>query len=197
MKKLLFIFIIGNFLFAQGNLLWKKEGSALPSNGSSWSSPLIMNNKIFWAGQDKGFAALSIETGDIVWIDTLNFYNGTYDSPVGYLGKIFISRNDYSNTSARSLLALDAETGNVLWQKNNFYTANRSSKPIGQDGLLYAASDDTLYCFNINDGSVVWQKKGKYSNLLIDYNGLRLVAARSDSAVIEIIYRSNGDGDIY
>ena len=193
MKKLLFILLVGNFLFAQGELIWKKDAGELPSGGSSWSTPLIMNNKIYWAGQDKGLAALDAETGDIVWIDTLNLYNGTYDNPVGYAGKIFISRNDYMNSSSRSLLALDAETGNLIWQKDNFYAANRSAKPIGEDGKLYAASDDTLFCFDINDGSVVWRKAGRYSNLLIDYNGVRLFAARSDSAKIEVMYRHNGE----
>ena len=72
MKKLLFILLVGNFLFAQGELIWKKDAGELPSGGSSWSTPLIMNNKIYWAGQDKGLAALNAETGDIVWIDTLN-----------------------------------------------------------------------------------------------------------------------------
>lgn len=192
MKKFVLVFMISNFLFAQGDLLWKKEGTELPSSGTSWSTPLIMNNKIFWAGQDKGLVALNAETGDIVWADTLNFNNGTYDSPVGYAGKIFISKNNYINPSERSLLALDAETGNIIWQKNNFYTSNRSSKPIHESGNLYAATNDTLYCFDINDGTVIWQKAGKYSNMLIDYNGLRLFAARSDSAIIEVMYCNDG-----
>lgn len=174
------------------NLIWKKEGNELPGGGYSWSTPLIMNNKLFWAGQDKGFAALDAESGNIIWTDTLNFYNGTYDTPVGYEGKIFISRNDYVNHSERSLIALDAETGNVVWQKNNFYTVNRSSKPIGEDGKLYAASNDTLYCFGIDDGNVVWKKAGQYGNLLINYNGEHLYAAKSDSAKIDVLYRQNG-----
>ncbi len=193
MKKLFLLFFIGNLVLAQGNLLWKKDGNELPSGATTWSTPLIMSNKLFWAGQDKGFVAMDTETGSILWNDTVNFANGTYDSPVGFAGKIFISTNNYTDPSAKKLLALDAETGNILWQKNNFYTSNRSSKPITEDGKLYAASSDTLYCFDVNNGNVVWQKAGKYSNLLIDYNGLRLFAARSDSAKIEVMYRHNGE----
>ncbi|MDQ7816804.1 MAG: PQQ-binding-like beta-propeller repeat protein [Melioribacteraceae bacterium] len=198
MKKFLIIFFIGNLLLAQGNFLWNKSGTEFPAGGSSWSSPLLMNNKIFWAGQDKGLAALNAETGAILWIDTLNFMNGTYDSPVGYEGKVFISRNNYADQSARSLLALDAETGTIIWQKNNFYTSNRSAKPIaaeplGQGGKLFAASNDTLYCFNIRNGNIVWKKAGNYSNLLIDYNGMRLIAAKGNAATIEVFYPHNGE----
>ncbi|MBN1302656.1 MAG: PQQ-binding-like beta-propeller repeat protein [Melioribacteraceae bacterium] len=180
------------------DLLWKRDGSELPGGGYTWSTPLIMENKVFWAGQDFGFAAFDAETGDTLWIDTLNFYNGTYDSPAGYDGKVFVTRNDYMNHSARSLLALDANTGEVIWQKNNFSVLNRSAKPIvagvGDSGTrLYAATDDTLYCLTADSGTVVWKKAGKYSNLLADYNSVRLIAARSDQASIELLYLHNGE----
>ena len=197
MRKYLLVFIVTNLLFAQGNVMWQKDGSELPSGGTSWSTPLIMNGKIFWAGQDKGFVALDALTGNVIWTDTLNFYNGTYDSPVGYDGKIFISRNDYLNPASKSLLAINAENGSIIWQKNNFYTCNRSNKPIAIEpqhlgDYLYAASVDTLFCFNTDKGEVIWQKAGQYSNLSVDYHGLRLFAARSDSAKIEVISRVDG-----
>lgn len=182
-----------NLSSSESNLVWNKTGDELPGGGTSWSTPLIMDNKLFWAGQDKGFVAMNAETGAILWKDTINFANGTYDSPVGFKGKVFISTNSFSDPLSKKLLALDAADGNILWQKNNFYTSNRSSKPITEDGKLYAASNDTLYCFDISNGNVIWQKAGKYSNMLIDYNGMRLFAARSDLAKIEVFYPHNGE----
>ncbi|MGD8777551.1 MAG: PQQ-binding-like beta-propeller repeat protein [Ignavibacteria bacterium] len=193
MRYILLFFFIIQFTFAQGNLIWQKSSNELPANGYSWSTPLIMDHKLFWAGQDKAFAALDEATGDILWVDSVNFRNGTYDSPVGFEGKVFISRDSWSDPANKGLLALAAETGAIIWQKQNVTVSNRSSKPIDiVSKTIFVACTDTLYCLAIDDGTVVWSKAGKYSNLLIDYNGTKLFASRKDSAMIEVL--SLGDG---
>ena len=195
MRILLLLFFIAEIASAQGNILWQKLNNELPASGYSWSTPLIMDRNIFWAGQDKAFAALDEATGDILWVDSLNFPNGTYDSPVGYDGKVFLGKgSEWSDVEQIGFYALDAKNGNVIWNKPGLYVANRSSKPINQDSeTIFLASGDTLFCLSINDGSEVWKKAGDYSNLLLDNNGTRLFATRSDVETIEVLQPNSGE----
>ncbi|MBU2491942.1 MAG: PQQ-binding-like beta-propeller repeat protein [Bacteroidetes bacterium] len=195
MRYILILILVAKITLAQGGIIWQKLNTELPANGFSWSTPLIMDHKLFWAGQDKAFAALDEITGSIIWIDSVNFPLGTYDSPVGFEGKVFISKGDaWSDPGQNALYALDAETGNIVWQKPGLTIFNRSSKPIHTSHeTIFIASTDTLYCLNINDGSVVWKKDGLFSNLLIDNSGTRLFASRRESAMVEVLNPLNGE----
>lgn len=193
MKKLLILIFISGMAFAQDNLVWKLEGPKLPGYGYSWSTPLIMDNILFWAGQDKGFAAVDASTGSIKWVDTVNFYNGTYDSPVGYDGAIFIQRNDYMDNTKTALLALSASDGQILWQKNQMSLVERAAKPISiLNKSIYIVSTDTLFCLDINNGSTVWKIGRDYNNVLIDYADKNLYAIRRDSTVLEVLDNKTG-----
>ena len=50
MKKILLLLFICQISFAQGDLIWKKDGTQLPASGYSWSTPLILDNMLFWMG---------------------------------------------------------------------------------------------------------------------------------------------------
>lgn len=194
MRYILLFTLIAKITLAQGSLIWQKSNTELPANGYSWSTPLIMDHKLIWAGQDKAIAALDEATGDILWVDSVNFPMGTYDSPVGFDGKAFIGKGyDWDEIDDKAFFALDVETGNIVWKKTGFAVAERSSKPIDKTSkTIFVACADTLYCLNINDGSVVWQKAAKYSNLLLDNDGTRLFASRRDTPLIEVLNSSNG-----
>ena len=136
---------------------------------------------------------MEAQSGETLWMDTLNFPLGSYDSPVGYKGKVFIGRNDWSEPANNGLLALDAQTGNILWQKLGIQIVDRSSKPISKGNeTIFIASSDTLYCLKITDGEEVWKKAGKYTNLLIDYGDKNLYASRQDSAKLEVLTLNSG-----
>ncbi len=193
MKKTILLFFISSLIFGQGTLLWKVTGENLPAEGYSWSSPLILDGKLIWTGQDKGMAAIDAETGDILWTDTTILPLGTYDDPVGINGIVIISKSDYSNDSNSCVLAFDAASGNVLWQVCNVKHVNRSAKPISiKNNSVYFASTDTLWSMNVETGEVNWKKGGKYGNLLINCDDTYLIAARSDTGMIEKLELSSG-----
>ena len=197
-KTLLYLIVLAVMqisMYSQaGNFLGQISPDSLTGQGYTWSTPLIMDGNLYWAGQDQGLMAFDLEAGELMWFDTLNFRNGTYDSPVGYDGKVFIGKKDYFDLNNYALLALDAETGNVIWQKSGFmFYNNQSNKPIDPEAnTIFAASTDSLFCFNIDDGSIVWQDSGEYKQLILDYENSTLYAARADSAKIEIINSATG-----
>ena len=194
MKKVLLLIFISQFVFAQGSLVWKKEGAQLPGDGYSWSTPLIMDNMLFWVGQDKGIAAMNAQSGEIAWTDTTNFPYGSYDSPAGYNGMIFIGRPDWNNSENSGLLALDANTGNIVWQKLGMLNVERALKPISKNKeTIFVAFIDSLFCLKISDGTKIWSRAGHYNNLLLDYKGENIYAVRSDSVKLEALSETTGD----
>ena len=194
MRSILLFLFMTQLAFSQGNILWQKSYYELPANGYSWSTPLIMDGKIIWVGQDKAIVAMEESTGNILWADSTNFPQGTYDSPVGYNGTFYIGKgSEWSDQSQISFYAMEAEDGNIVWQKPGLVVSNRSSKPINTNTeTIFIASSDALYCLSTKDGSEVWTKTGLYSNVILDNEGTRLFATKSDAPVVEVLQASDG-----
>lgn len=91
------------------------------------------------------------------WDDPLNLDLMTYDrtfEPIVVDGRLFIGFNDRDK-----LLALDADTGKVLW--SYFAEGPVRLPPVGFHGKVYFCSDDGfLYCVKADDGQLVWKFRG-------------------------------------
>lgn len=193
MKKILLILFIANFVFAQGEILWQKSKHELPGDGYTWSTPLVIDGKLVWAGQDKSITTFNAHTGEIIWVDSVNFSSGSYDSPVGYEGKAFLSNKNYNDDTKKGFYALNVEDGSVVWKVDMLNYNDRCFKPISiANNTIHLAGQDTLYALDIDDGSIKWQMPGKYKSLLIDNDDTRLFAGRSDTAIVEVISLTDG-----
>lgn len=89
-----------------------------------------------------------------VWDDTLNNDLMTYDKilePVVFDKRMYVGFND-----ADKLLALDTETGKMLW---TFYTEGPIRfSPVATESRVYLVSDDGfLYCLDSETGQLVWK----------------------------------------
>jgi outer membrane protein assembly factor BamB len=107
-------------------------------------------------GQNHAVAyALDEASGSILWgpidLSDTGRSDPTYDS-----GRIFVM------TFSAHLLALDASTGAVLWNKampDGQYLAD--APPTAANGTVYAAASGfggTLYAFRETDGSLIWSQ---------------------------------------
>ncbi len=98
--------------------------------------------------------------------------NGGYSGPAVADGRVFVL--DYVETEARvmngteRLLALDEETGEVLWTHEwattyrmlmfTYATGPRATPTVDGDRVYVAGSTGRIFCLNTETGAVIWDK---------------------------------------
>jgi outer membrane protein assembly factor BamB len=98
--------------------------------------------------------------------------NGGYSGPAVADGRVFVL--DYVETEARvmngteRLLALDEETGAVLWSHEwattyrmlmfTYATGPRATPTVDGDRVYVTGSTGLIFCLNAETGAVIWQK---------------------------------------
>lgn len=130
-----------------GNIMWRFE-----TGGEVWSSPSYNGDQIF-IGSDDGFIYCLDIDGKLHWKTKLN-------------GKIRSSSPCLSFDEDRipsvligtfdgGMFCLNQSTGTITWSK-------RISKPVMaspatiNDRVIFATSDRKIYCFQVKDGSWIW-----------------------------------------
>lgn len=148
-----------------GQFLWKYQ----TQSSISHSKPLIAQNKIF-IGDDAGFLyAISASDGNLVWQTKVVNDGEIHASPAYADGKVFITtegdaRYYESPQNPSSVLALNPETGEILWTFAIDYMLDRvnliHSTPAVSDGALFVGSENGwFYALSANDGSLIWEKE--------------------------------------
>lgn len=113
-----------------GNLKWDFDGV----KGFVVTTPLLYNNKIYFGSWGTEFYALDAETGSLKWKWNNGSSNRMFSPaacyPVATGGKVFIVAPD------RYMTVFDAETGNVIWRKNDPDNIVRESIGLSKDSTL-------------------------------------------------------------
>lgn len=91
----------------------------------------------------------------------------------------------YSTTDGGILRALKADTGQLRWQGKTGELAG--GKPVIENGIVYAGSQNTVYAFKASDGTLLWSAPG------YNPNTGPLVA---DGKVFVDSYRNEPDGSV-
>lgn len=124
-----------------GKMKWDFEGV----KGFVVATPLFYANKIYFGSWGTEFYALDAATGVLVWKWNNGSSNRMFSPaacyPVATGGKIFIVAPD------RYMTVFDAETGNVIWRKND--PGNRVRESIG------LSKDSTLIYSKTMDGELI------------------------------------------
>src|SRR5688572_12179148 len=113
-----------------GNLKWDFDDV----KGFVVTTPLFYNNKIYFGSWGTEFYALDAETGSLKWKWNNGSPNRMFSPaacyPVATGGKVFIVAPD------RYMTVFDAETGNVIWRKNDPDNKVRESIGLSKDSSL-------------------------------------------------------------
>ncbi len=116
-----------------GKLKWEYD----EVKGFVVTTPLFYNNKIYFGSWGTEFYCLDAGTGAPIWKWNNGSSNRMFSPaacyPVATGGKVFIVAPD------RYMTAFDAETGNVLWRKNDPDNKVRESMGLSKDSLLVYA----------------------------------------------------------
>src|SRR3990172_602297 len=140
---------------------WQKvdEGAWDPAKHSTtlvegiYSDPVVNNDMIYY-GTRNVFISREIVQGHLKWDNkSVKSYSGF---PSFYDKYIFTQSMDYSKNRFM-LYCLDADTGAVVWS-NRINKPVQIFSPVVYQRRVYLASGSVMHCFNLDDGSKLWDK---------------------------------------
>lgn len=138
---------------ADGKTLWRK---AYPSKAGTWgasSTPCLVEGRLYVIGGKGTAYCLQADTGEEVWQTELK--QGNVSSSFTHLdGKLFIA--------ARRLVALEAQSGKLLWEQKAV-AGNDSSPVVWQQGgkaYIICGGKRKISCIDPGTGEVLWSTKG-------------------------------------
>lgn len=128
------------------------------TNGDVFSSPAVVDGKVYVGSADKNLYCLNAFTGQKVWNFTIGYY--LRSSPAVAGGKVFTGADD------GYFYCVDANTGTQVWKTfggglfPNLLDVNeadaRSSPVIVSDRMYCGALDGKVYCLNVASGNTLW-----------------------------------------
>jgi eukaryotic-like serine/threonine-protein kinase len=131
---------------------------AYQTGGDVFSSPAIVDGRVFFGSKDKNIYCLDAFTGQKIWNFTTGFY--VRSSQAVYGGRVYTGSDD------GFFYGLDANTGAQIWKTAtggiypnllNPGEAKAFSSPIIVNNMIYCGSRDAyLYCLSL-DGRVQWK----------------------------------------
>lgn len=163
------------------NQIWFKsyEEDLNTSMISMFTSPVTSNGKLYITGdfvdseQEKWgciILALNQSNGSLIWkkeipINTNAIYGFQgFHSPAVYEGKIFTVVGCFFTFMSRSkIVALDENTGDILWEKTFFGSSYYQSVTVDEGkvfvcGVMTLCPISWLYVFDANNGDLIWRK---------------------------------------
>ncbi len=140
---------------------WSKDLSAFKLinvyEPQEFSSPVIADNVLYTGASGKGFYAIGLDTGSVIW---------SFDADAAIEAAPTVAGDMVCfGSSAGVLRCLDKKNGNPLWR---FQAKSEIlSSPIISDGRVYfSASDDRIYALSASDGSKQWvYTRGTYQTV--------------------------------
>lgn len=121
-----------------------------------------INNLIYFAAQkhyednDKLFA-IDASDGQLIW--EFDFQSKTDVSGICAENKTLFCKD-----ANGIVYALDAKTGHLLWKKELLEKRNSGlSNPSLHNGIIYIASDKTIYAINSKNGNIKWEYAYQHS----------------------------------
>ncbi|KUO41509.1 MAG: hypothetical protein AVW06_01385 [Hadesarchaea archaeon DG-33-1] len=123
------------------NLVWSfRTGSYI------FSSPAVMNGKVYVGAYDRRVYCLDAENGENIW--SFETDGAIYSSPAVVNGKVYVGSRDHK------VYCLNAENGESIW---SFTTdADVDSSPAIFNGKVYVGSYPRVYCLNAENGENIW-----------------------------------------
>jgi outer membrane protein assembly factor BamB len=131
-----------------GKVLWKNSQESL---GYLAADSSIVTAVVPFQKHNTGLIAIRASTGKILWryqVNSKTIYNA-FTSPV-------VSDSVICWTSGNRIELINKNNGKNRWQRILSKRGN-VSRPFVDGGIIYAASDDAVFCFSLNN-KIIWKK---------------------------------------
>jgi outer membrane protein assembly factor BamB len=93
--------------------------------------------------------AFNLQTREVEWVKTdLDLHGTPYH--------LIIERDMIIAPSSLSVFAMDVNTGDMIWQRDDIYYTNRTGAKVVGELLFLTNNFDDTYGLNIRNGSTVW-----------------------------------------
>lgn len=123
---------------------------------SDYSWPTIGNDATnYWVGRDGYFYALDQDDGSILWTWDPRGCGVTNVPPVQN-GKVFIEADTATDYHYGQFAAVDADTGDELWQFGTIPLAQGGSQAISGNTIFTPGGDGALWALDVNTAQVQW-----------------------------------------
>lgn len=164
---------------ASGNSLWSYASTVPPLSLRGASRPLIDQGRVFAGFANGKLAALSLESGEVLWEVTVGVPEGRSElermvdidsSPVLVDGVI------YAAAYQARLAALTSVAGSVLWSRE---LSTAQDMAPDSDALYLAQDDGKVFAISRRSGAVLWQQDklaGRVITAPVMYRGTLYVA---------------------
>lgn len=154
------------------------------------ASPIVYDGKVYTLDAEGLVAAFSTNGGSVVW--RVSTTPKDEKGRKGFGGGIAAENGRiYAATGYGTLVALDAKSGKVLWEKT-FGVPFRTSPTVSQDKVFAVTAEGRLLCVNGADGTEIWsyralaERATLLSNVSPAVEGDMVVVSYSSGEVIAI-----------
>ena len=145
-----------NFIYMldvkSGDLVWEFE-----TGSEVWSSPSYNGQHIFVGSDDGLLYSLDLD-GKLLWKTRLNGKVRSSSPCLSFYGKEREHCSVLIGTYNGGIYCLNGSSGMIKWSKDIEKPVMASPASI-RDKVFFAASDQRIYCFQIEDGSMIWDYK--------------------------------------
>ena len=129
------------------------------TTGGVVNSPTLVNGVAYVGSQDGTIYAFDANTGAQIWNYSTGII-GFSSTPAVVNGKLYTGADDgkvYCLNAATGAKLWDANAGGVPAPAPNLIAPNPTGSPtLVGDRVYVAAGNKRLYCFNANNGAVIW-----------------------------------------
>ncbi|MGC1121435.1 MAG: PQQ-binding-like beta-propeller repeat protein [Candidatus Methanofastidiosia archaeon] len=124
-----------------------------------WSIPAATSKRVFVGGMGAVFC-FDADTGELAWKkeeEYVDFY-----SPPIVIGQLVIIGSGKplkleATESAKKVMCLDAETGEVIW---DFYASDLTAfSPSYYESRIFVNAGRFFYCLDVQTGDVIWERE--------------------------------------
>jgi outer membrane protein assembly factor BamB len=154
---------------ATGRTLWEhatpmtfQSDAAQDMGNGPYSTPLIVNERLFTTGVAGRLQAIDKRSGKLLWTQQLwSEHNGTRvmygyaSSPIAWRDTVIVPVGGHG----KSVIAFNQADGRMAWAKNDYPNAYSSPLLINVDGLdqLVVLMDGAVFAVNPNNGDLQWE----------------------------------------
>ena len=133
---------------------WQPGKSTYGTVDSIYSDPVIYFDKIYY-GTRNDFISRDISNGHMQWENTaIKSWSGF---PSFYDEYIFTQSMDYQS-NVFSINCLNAQSGKIIWSRS-LDKPMQIFSPVIYNGKVYLANSKKLFCFDIANGSPLWDRE--------------------------------------
>ena len=139
-----------------GSIIWSYARPYYRFTGS----PAIVDDKVYVGATHKfypdfsaGFCCINASDGSEIWVNDIGNCRGSCSVAYGY---VYFSLDELLFQNLNNITCLNGETGEIVWEKPDYYSSRSITTMAIANGKLYFGSDKEIKCIDAFSGEQFW-----------------------------------------